>query len=89
MQRLHQVITFILWHNQPLLWILKCIAIVCWVMFRELMWALMWNITMQKQCVLFGELESSMEEISILFKFPKALVSFKAMHLLAIVHTAV
>lgn len=49
----------------------------------------MWNITMQKQCVLFGELESSMEEISILFKFPKALVSFKAMHLLAIVHTAV
>jgi hypothetical protein len=30
-----------------------------------------------------------MEELSILFKFAKTLVSFKAMHLLAIVHTAV
>lgn len=80
MQRLHQVITFTLWHNQPLPRILKCEAIVCWVIFRELMWAVIWNITMQKQCVLFRELVSSMEELSILFMFAKAPISFKAMH---------
>lgn len=48
---------------------------MCWVIFWELMWAVIWNITMQKQCDLFRELLSSMEQLSILFKFAKALCS--------------
>ena len=41
----------------------------------RIMWAVIWNITMQKQWVLFRELLSSMEQLSILFKFAKALCS--------------
>lgn len=43
---------------------------------------------MQNHCVIFIELVSSMEKITfILLKLADALVSFKAMHHLVIIHT--